>query len=117
MHAFSTGPGKAQEPAGFKPLAPIFEYPRTVGLSVTGGVVYRGKVFPQHEGKYVFADYVTGRVIALKDEGKAVWSDETLAQDPGIAGMGVDPRNGEVLFANLAAGQIKRLRPKAGIPD
>lgn len=80
---------------------------------MTGGVVYRGKSFPQHREKYIFADYVTGRVIALKDEGKAIWADETLAQDPGIAGIGFDPRNGEVLFANLASGQIKRLQQKA----
>ncbi|OYW70600.1 MAG: hypothetical protein B7Z37_30265 [Verrucomicrobia bacterium 12-59-8] len=113
LHPFTTGPGGDKEPTGFQPVAPIFEYARTVGLSVTGGVVYRGEELPQHEGKYVFADYVTGRVMALKDEGKAVWSDETLAQDPGIAGLGFDPRDGEVLFANLAAGQIKRLRLKA----
>ena len=114
LHPFTSGPGKDREPADFQPVAPIYEYSHAVGLSVTGGVVYRGKSFPQHREKYIFADYVTGRVIALKDEGKAIWADETLAQDPGIAGIGFDPRNGEVLFANLASGQIKRLQQKAG---
>lgn len=114
LHPFTSGPGKDQEPPGFQPVAPIFEYSHLVGLSVTGGVVYRGKSFPQHGGKYIFADYVSGRVIALKDEGRAIWADETLAQDPGIAGIGFDPRNGEVLFANLASGQIKRLQQKSG---
>jgi glucose/arabinose dehydrogenase len=113
LHLFTTGPGKDQEPADFQPISPIFEYPHTAGLCVTGGVVYRGKLFPQHKEKYIFADYVTGRVIALKDEGKPTWTDETLAQDLGIAGIGVDPRSGEILFANLASGQIKRLQPKA----
>ncbi|MCF7787937.1 MAG: PQQ-dependent sugar dehydrogenase [Prosthecobacter sp.] len=112
LHPFTTGPGKDQEPAKFQPIAPIFEYPHTVGLSVTGGVVYRGKDFPQHNEKYIFADYVTGRVIALKDGGSGIWADETLAQDPGIAGIGLDPRSGVVLFANLASGQIKRLQRK-----
>ncbi len=114
LHPFTSGPGKDREPADFQPVAPIYEYSHAVGLSVTGGVVYRGKSFPQHRENYIFADYVTGRVIALKDEGKAIWADETLAQDPGIAGIGFDPRNGEVLFANLASGQIKRLQQKAG---
>jgi glucose/arabinose dehydrogenase len=112
LHPFTMGPGKDKEPADFQPIAPIFEYPHTIGMSVTGGVVYRGKRFPQHEGKYIFADYATGRVIALKDEGKATWRDETLAQEPGIAGIGFDPRDGEVLFANLALGEIRRLRLK-----
>lgn len=113
LHPFTAGPGKGQEPAKFQPIAPIFEYPHTVGLSVTGGVVYRGTAFPQHQGKYIFADYVTGRIIALKNEGRAIWTDETLAQDPGIAGIGLDPRSGELLFASLASGQIKRLQRKA----
>ncbi|WP_395741481.1 PQQ-dependent sugar dehydrogenase [Prosthecobacter sp.] len=113
LHPFTSGPGKDKEPSDFSPIAPIFEYPHTAGLSVTGGVVYRGARFPQHQEKYVFADYVTGRVIALKDEGKAVWADETLAQEPGIAGIGLDPRDGEILFAGLASGQVKSLKLKA----
>lgn len=113
LHPFTNGPGKDKEPANFQPIAPIFEYSHAVGLSVTGGVVYRGKSFPKHSEKYIFADFATGRVIALKDEGKAIWSDETLAQEPGIAGIGFDPRNGEILFANLASGKIKSLKLKA----
>ncbi len=31
-----------------------------VGLSVTGGVVYRGNDFPELSGKYIFADWSTG---------------------------------------------------------
>ncbi|MDB6118702.1 MAG: hypothetical protein JWO08_2483 [Verrucomicrobiaceae bacterium] len=112
-HPFINGPGKDKEPAEFNPLEPIFEYPRTVGLSITGGVVYHGSRHPHLQGTYIFADYVTGRVIALTDEGRPVWADKTLAQEPGIAGIGIDPRDGEVLFANLANGKIKRLKLKA----
>ncbi len=112
LHPFTLGPGGEQDPADFHPIAPIFEYPRVVGMSVTGGVVYHGERFPQHRGKYVFADYATGRVIALQEGGGELWSDETLAQEPGIAGIGLDPRDGEVLFANMAFGQVKRLQPK-----
>jgi len=110
---FVTGPGKEAEPPGFKPIDPIFEYPRTVGLSVTGGAVYHGRRYPHLKGTYIFGDYITGRVIALRDTGEAVWTDETLAQEPGISGIGIDPRDGEVLFANLGLGTLKQLHPKA----
>jgi enterochelin esterase-like enzyme/glucose/arabinose dehydrogenase len=113
LHPFPLGPaGADKEPAGYKPIDPIYEYPRNVGVSVTGGVVYRGDRFPQHREKYIFADYAWGRVIALKDVGQTTWADETLAQEPGIAGIGIDPRDGEVLFANLAFGKITRLKLK-----
>lgn len=112
LHPFTSGPGGDTKPKGGEALDPIYEYPRTVGLSVTGGVVYRGERFPGQRGRYVFADYVTGRVIALSDGGGSLWDGETLAQEPGIAGIGLDPRDGEVLFASMAFGQVKRLRVK-----
>lgn len=112
LHPFHQGPGGDKEPAEFKPIEPIYEYPRTVGLSITGGVVYHGNKFPDLKKHYIFADYATGRVIALQDTGKPIWADKTLSQEAGIAGIGIDPRDGEVLFANMAFGQIKRLKAK-----
>lgn len=113
-HAFHDGPAGAEEPQDFHPVEPIFEYPHTMGLSVTGGVVYHGDRLPAYRGSYVFADYATGRVIALREENGGRWKDETLAQEPGIAGIGLHPVTGEVLFANMAFGQIKQLRHKTG---
>ncbi len=111
FHSFSQGPGGSNEPKDFKPLLPIFEYPHPLfGISVTGGMVYHGSRFPQLEGKYIFADYGIGRVVALRDEGQPVWVDEYLAQEPGIASIAADPRDGELLFANIGLGKIQRLK-------
>ncbi len=52
-------------------IEPIWEYHHDVGKSITGGVVYRGKAVPELEGLYLYADYVTAKVWALKyDESK-----------------------------------------------
>ncbi len=56
------------EPAN--PVAPIYTYNRSQGdKSITGGYVYRGSQIsstnPDIYGKYVFADYITGRVWVL----------------------------------------------------
>jgi glucose/arabinose dehydrogenase len=109
LHPFTLGPGGATEPQGFKPVDPIFEYPRSMGLSVTGGVVYHGDKFPELKKAYIFADYAFGRIIAIR-EAAPQWQPEILALDVGIVAFGTDPRDGEVLFANMALGQIRRLK-------
>jgi glucose/arabinose dehydrogenase len=45
---------------------PVTQYSHRVGQSVTGGYVYRGSAIPSLRGFYVFGDYVTGRVWAMK---------------------------------------------------
>lgn len=57
------GPHGAESSQGM--VEPIFEYHHEVGKSITGGNVYRGKRLPQLAGKYLYADYITGKVYAL----------------------------------------------------
>ena len=45
---------------------PIWVYDHAVGKSITGGFVYRGKQFPELEGHYLYADYVSNKTWALK---------------------------------------------------
>lgn len=47
-------------------VEPIHTYGREVGTSLTGGHVYSGKAIPSLRGKYLFADFVSGRFFALK---------------------------------------------------
>lgn len=51
-------------------IDPIFEYNHDIGKSITGGHVYRGKKFPGLVGHYLYADYVSGRLWALKYDEK-----------------------------------------------
>jgi glucose/arabinose dehydrogenase len=54
-------------PPAYTPLIdPIFEYGRASGQSVTGGVVYRGQGLPAtYQGRYFFADFVSGRIWSI----------------------------------------------------
>ncbi len=95
-------------PSAFK--APIYEYDRKLGNSVTGGVVYRGDRVPVIRDAYVFADFASGRIFALREkDGK--WSSEQIAKDFTISGFGYDAANGDVLIASLV-GQVKRIVKK-----
>lgn len=44
---------------------PVAEYSRSVGRSVTGGYVYRGRKYPMLRGTYVYGDFATGVVFGL----------------------------------------------------
>lgn len=45
---------------------PVAEYPHSDGCSVTGGVVYRGRQFPELDGTYFYGDFCEGMVWGLK---------------------------------------------------
>jgi glucose/arabinose dehydrogenase len=49
-----------------KAIEPVIDYPRSMGISVTGGYVYRGKANPTLVGWYVYGDFQSGRIWALK---------------------------------------------------
>jgi uncharacterized repeat protein (TIGR03806 family) len=105
-------------PAGFNPLPPILEYNHGLGTnqgnSVTGGVLYRGSRLASLNGRYIFADYESGRIWALTPNGTNVVPFDLLTTDPGapaagIAAFGLDPSNGDVLLADIVESQVKRL--------
>jgi len=66
------------------PIDPIWEYDHQLGKSITGGFVYRGSRLPELQGMYLYADFVSGKIWALK-------YDETLGKvtsNMGIASTG-----------------------------
>jgi glucose/arabinose dehydrogenase len=53
-------------------IEPIWEYHHDVGKSIIGGNVYRGPRLPELDGMYIYGDYVSAKIWALKyDETKA----------------------------------------------
>lgn len=64
-------------------VLPVSEYGRDLGCSVTGGYVYRGSRYPALRGSYLFGDFCSGRVFALRRQGEgdsaAAFSREQLA--------------------------------------
>jgi hypothetical protein len=50
-------------------LFPVVEYTHAAGCSVTGGYVYRGTKARSLYGRYVFADYCSGRIWTVPKGG------------------------------------------------
>ena len=58
---------------------PILEYPHSSGdCSVTGGYVYRGRLYPRLTGTYFYGDYCTGKIWGASRNGSA-WTTWLLA--------------------------------------
>jgi uncharacterized protein (TIGR03437 family) len=89
---------------------PVHVYPRTEGLSVTGGYVYRGNASPNLRGAYIYGDFVTGRFWGLRQQAGA-WVNDLLldaGRSFGISTFGEDEA-GEVYVANYSNGEIFRI--------
>ena len=81
---------------GEKFTFPLYAYPHSFGVSVTGGFVYRGSRAPSFDGIYVFGDYETRRVWGLKEEAGELKAVRDLGEAPQhIASFGLDD-SGEI---------------------
>jgi quinoprotein glucose dehydrogenase len=119
FHAF-----KEQKTNG-KPLDPVIEYPHNallapeckfpdhgIGVSITGGYVYRGKRIPALRGVYVYGDYQMGTIWGLRYEnGKIVTHGTLVKGDPlrQVASFAED-RDGELYMLSFD-GRIYEFAP------
>lgn len=99
-----------EAPAGA--VGPTYEYTHDEGISVTGGVVYRGAAIPGLAGAYLFGDLATARIWALPVEGTAVGErvDLGVAVEPGTLVSFAEDATGEVYVLSIG-GTVSRLDP------
>lgn len=87
---------------------PVAEYGRDGGCSVTGGYVYRGSRIPSLVGAYVYGDFCTGNIWALRYDGSRATQQARIAgTDLQIASFAEGPE-GEIYVLSFT-GEIARL--------
>jgi len=87
---------------------PVYEYGHDQGNAITGGYVYGGKKLPWLRNRYVFGDFVSGRIWAL-DADKPKNSPWYLGQYPvSISSFGRG-NDGELLVGDFQSGTIYML--------
>jgi glucose/arabinose dehydrogenase len=110
--------------AAYQPLTdPIHDYPRSDGMSITGGAVYRGSALhAMFFGRYFFADFIAGRVysigLALDERQEATAVDRLeltellggTAEIGLISSFGVDAE-GELYLVSYSRGRILKIVP------
>ena len=83
------------------PVLPVAVYDRSLGCAVVGGAV--------HEGAFVYADFCTGRVWALRRQGDEGWESKQLTtKGVPISSIGTDEA-GNLYATGYADGGIYRI--------
>ena len=89
-------------------VTPIEVYSHSLGCSVTGGFVYRGKARRDLVGRYYYGDYCSGIVWSVKvKNGKPTGLRRETFKIAGLTSFGEDARGG--LYAVSAAGLLYRI--------
>ena len=92
---------------------PVLEYDHGVGISITGGYVYRGVQYAASlEGTYFYADYASSILFGARPDGSGgITNVITLSGSPlsQVSTFGQDI-NGE-LYVGTLGGQIYRIKP------
>lgn len=95
---------------------PIWDFPRDQGRSVTGGFVYRGSGVPELLGRYIYGDFVTGRIWALNYDGaNPAENTELMHTNLSISSFGIDENN--ELYICAFDGKIYRFKPTVTSED
>jgi hypothetical protein len=110
MHCFS--PSSGCDMTGL--VLPIAEYGNpSVGRSVTGGYVYRGRAIDGLQGTYFYGDWQSGIIRSLRYQGGRATDERdwtsTLGPLPGLASFGEDTA-GELYLVSLG-GTVYKLVP------
>jgi glucose/arabinose dehydrogenase len=106
------------DPAPAGAVGPIHDYGRSLGGSVIGGYVYRGGADATLQGRYVFGDFVSGRIWSLKQVGGVATEVAELASPFGgftLSSFG-EGSAGE-LYAVGLNGQVFLLAGAAPVPE
>lgn len=107
------GPRIKDKPAGVTFTKPIYEYPHgndTIfsGNSISGGVISRSRTLDELDGTYIFGDYISHCLWALRKSGET-WTPQFLVRSGAVSAFGADPINGDTLVADIDRGRIQKL--------
>jgi uncharacterized repeat protein (TIGR03806 family) len=99
-------------------VGPVVEYGRDAGVSITGGFVYRGTRLGSLTGRYLFADFGTGRTFAHVPGSAprvltAADAIATAAQPSAFA----EAADGELFVLGYGNGFVYSLQPATGGTD
>ena len=119
-HCFNPSSNCPTQSDGDALLDPDAEYGRNLGASVTGGYVYRGAGITALAGRYVFGDFISGRIFA-HTPGSGVRAPDVLLDSALSISSFAEGEDGEIYVVDYGGG-LYRIEDDGGggsstIPD
>ena len=93
---------------------PVAEYDHSVGASITGGYVYRGTQTTNLVGRYLFGDFVSGRIWAWIPESAAQPRQPTELLDTGLSISSFGQANDGELYVVNYGGTLHHIEFQTG---
>jgi glucose/arabinose dehydrogenase len=116
FHPLNQRGGSPHEVRGSEPIDPIIEYAHNqnlaarskfpnhgIGISITGGYVYRGKKIPALRGVYIYGDFQMGTIWGLRYENGKLTADDVLVPANGKRNISsfAEDSNGELYVVSF----------------
>ncbi len=104
---------RTEVPVGPTPIRPpVMDHPHTEANSVIGGPVYRGTKLPDLDGSFVYGDYLTGTIWAIRPTASGAFAVRTLVDTDQRIVAFHQTANGRLLVLDYDfTGQIYELLP------
>jgi uncharacterized repeat protein (TIGR03806 family) len=90
-------------------IEPVAEYGHDLGVSITGGYVYRGSQDTALAGKFIFGDFGSGRIWAWVPEAAVAPRKPTLLLESGLSISAFGQGNDGELYVVNYAGTLHRI--------
>jgi len=99
-------------------VPPVKDHPHTEANSVIGGPIYRGDKLPELAGSFVYGDYITGTIWAIRPDKDGAYSHRTLVDTDQRIVAFTQGSKGELFVLDYDfTGQIYELLPSGAIDN
>lgn len=96
---------------------PVTEYCHTDGRAVTGGFVYRGEEMPALQGTYIFADFISGKLMGIAADADGFTQPTQLGEVPYSISSFARDDNGELYVLDRTGGGMHKIVRAARADD
>jgi uncharacterized repeat protein (TIGR03806 family) len=111
-HDFNSGGTSGCGAGGL--IDPVAEYSHAVGVSITGGFVYRGPQTTSLTGRFLFGDFGSGRIWAWIPESATQPREPTQLLDSGLSISSFGQANDGELYVVDYGGTLNRIQFQSG---